>query len=114
MYRTAKAQTQRDQIGAALPRHSQPALAQGTKQDHIPDVMADGVIVEVEASDTIKDDHTTRQWSLFPDYAAESGKTLSVVVPKGSVAAAQSRLTRCGSGARSKASDAKRRFAWAL
>jgi hypothetical protein len=64
MYRIAKAQTQHDQIvlvvvnhlaqkgygniRAALPRHRQPALVQGTKQDHIPGVTADGAIVEVE------------------------------------------------------------------
>jgi hypothetical protein len=104
-YRTANAQTQHDQIvlvvvnhvaqngygniRAGLPGHSQPALAQGTKQDHIPDVTADGVTIEVETSGTIDDDHTTSQSSLFANYAPKSCKTFWVAVPNGSVAAAQ-------------------------
>lgn len=108
MYRSAKAQTQHDQIvhpvvnhlaqkgygniRGALPGHIQLALVKGTKQDHMPNVTADAVIVEVETSDTIDDDRTTSQWSLFSDHAAKSGKTCWVVVPNGSVAAAQSRL----------------------
>lgn len=108
MTRTAKSQTPHDQIAqvvvnylmqkgyrnvrADLPGHTQPALIEGTKQDHISDVTADGVIVEVETSDTIEHDHTTSQWSLFPDYAAMSGRTFLVLVPNGPVAAAQSRL----------------------
>jgi hypothetical protein len=108
MIRTAKSQSEHDQIVqtvvnhlvhngyrnicADLPGHTQPALVNGTKQDHIPDVTADGVIVEVETGDTIEGDHTTSQWSLFSDHAAKSGKTFWVVVPNGSVAAAQSRL----------------------
>lgn len=112
MYRTAKAQTQHDQIvqvvvnhlaqkgyrniRADLPGHAQPALVQGTKQDHVPDVTADGVIVEVETADTIENDHTTSQWSLFSDHAAKSGKAFWVVVPNGSVAAAQTHLNALG------------------
>lgn len=109
MCRIAKAQTQHDQIvqvvvnnlvqkgyrniGAALPGHGrQPALVKGTTQNRIPDVTADGVIVEVETSDPIEDDHTTSQWSFFSDHAAKSSKTFWVVVPHGSVAATQSRL----------------------
>ncbi len=108
MIRTAKSQLQHDQIvrvvvnhlaqngyrniRADLRGHVQPALVKGTRQDHIPDVTADGLIVEVETSDTIENDHTTSQWSLFSDHAARNGKTFWVVVPNGSVAAAKSRL----------------------
>lgn len=108
MYRTAKSQIQHDEmvqvvvndlaqkgyrnIRADLPGQMQPALIRGTKQDHVPDVTADGVIVEVETADTIAHDHTTSQWSLFSDHAAKSGKAFWVVVPHGSVAAAQTQL----------------------
>lgn len=111
-YRMAKSQTQHDQIvqvvvnhlaqkgyrniRADLPGHTQPALVHGTRQDHIPDVTADGLIVEVETADTIEDDHTTSQWSLFSDHAAKNGKTFWVVVPNGAVAAAQTQLNTLG------------------
>lgn len=112
MYRNAKAQSEHDQmvravvnhlvekgyrnIRADLPGHSCPELVKGTKQDHIPDVTADGVIVEVETSDTIKDDHTTSQWSLFSDHATKSRQIFWVVVPNHSVAAAQNQLNALG------------------
>lgn len=110
--RTAKTQSQHDQIvqtvvshlaqngyrniRAALPGLSQPALLKGTKRDHIPDVTADGVIVEVETGDTIDDPHTASQWSLFSDYAVTHRQSFWVVVPNDAMAAAESRLQALG------------------
>jgi hypothetical protein len=83
-------------IRADLPGHAQPACLLGTKQDHIPDITADGLIVEVETSDTIDSAHTTSQWALFSDYATKYAQTFWVVVPHNSVAAAQNRLGALG------------------
>jgi hypothetical protein len=110
--RTAKSQMQHDEmvkavvnhlvqnghknIKADLPGHAQPALIQGTKQNHIPDAAADGVVVEVETSDTISGDHTTSQWQLFSDHAAKNGKAFWVVVPSDSVQATRNRLDELG------------------
>jgi hypothetical protein len=59
---------------------------------HIPDATADGVLVEVETADSIDDDHTADQWTLFGAYAAEHDQTFVVVVPAGSQVAANRRL----------------------
>lgn len=110
--RTAKAQSEHDgivqrvvnhlaqnnyrNIRADLPGYTQPFLIKGTKQDHIPDVTADGVVVEVETADTIVADHTTSQWSLFADHATKTGQQFWVVVPTGADAAARARLQALG------------------
>lgn len=83
-------------IRADLPGFPQPFLIEGTKQDHIPDVTADGVVVEVETADTITADHTTSQWSLFADHASKTGQEFWVVVPVGADDAARVRLRMLG------------------
>jgi hypothetical protein len=105
MNRTAKSQTQRAHIVQVVvnhlaqkgyrnipPSHTQPALAKRTKQDHMPDVSADGVIIEVETADTIENDHTTSQCSFFSNHATKTGEILRVVVPNGCVVGAQNQL----------------------
>lgn len=112
MNRTAKSQTDHDtlvkrvvnhleqkgygNICADLAGYPQPETIEGTKQDHIPDVTADGVIVEVETADSLDTDHTTSQFSLFADHAAKNGKEFWVVVPKGADGAANQRLNALG------------------
>jgi hypothetical protein len=112
MYRTAQSQSQHDQIVQAmvnylarqgfqniradLPGYAQPSLVKGTNRDHIPDVTANGVIIEVETDETINIDHTTSQWQLFADHAAKSGQSFWVAVPRGSAAAALQRLSELG------------------
>lgn len=68
-------------------------------QGHIPDVTAEGKesnLFEIETEDSIFDDHTADQWSLFAAYSQQHGKQFWVVVPHGSVKSAQSRLTQLG------------------
>lgn len=83
-------------VRADLPGYTQPFVIAGTKQDHIPDVTADGVVVEVETADTIAADHTTSQWSLFADHASKTGQEFWVVVPVGADGAARVRLRMLG------------------
>lgn len=112
MNRTAKSQTDHDtlvkrvvnhleekgyrNICADLAGYTRPELIEGTKQDHIPDVTADGVIVEVETADSVSSDHTASQFYLFADHAAKNGKEFWVVVPKGVDRAAKQRLDVLG------------------
>jgi hypothetical protein len=112
MYRTAQSQSQHDQIVQAmvnylarrgipniradLAGYAQPALVKGTKRDHIPDVTANGVIIEVETAETTNSNHTTSQWTLFADHAAKCGQSFWVAVPHDSMAAAQTRLNELG------------------
>ncbi|OGQ94914.1 MAG: hypothetical protein A2284_18910 [Deltaproteobacteria bacterium RIFOXYA12_FULL_61_11] len=59
---------------------------------HVPDATADGIIVEVETADSINNEHTADQWTLFAAYAAEHDQVFVVVVPEGSKASATRRL----------------------
>ena len=67
-----------------------------SNQGHIPDVTADGMVVEVETADSIDDDHTADQWRLFATYAEQHSQVFVVVVPEGSSAAAKRRLRELG------------------
>ena len=73
---------------------------QQTGKGHIPDVtgVTGGAlaIFEVETADSIADQHTADQWSLFAAYAAQYGAEFWVVTPFGSAAAAQQRLKELG------------------
>lgn len=84
-----------------LPGFTKPAKItwKSNGQGHIPDVTAEGKesnLFEIETDDSIFDDHTADQWSLFAAYSHEHGKQFWVVVPTGSVKSAQSRLTQLG------------------
>jgi hypothetical protein len=68
----------------------------GKQRGHIPDVTADGMIIEVETADSISDAHTEDQWKLFAAWAKVNSKTFVVVVPKGSEQAAERRLRELG------------------
>ena len=67
-----------------------------SNRGHIPDLRADGIIVEVETADSIDDAHTSDQWTLFAAYAEEHDQVFVVVVPEGSSAAAKRRLRELG------------------
>ena len=88
------------EIRADIQGESQPAIIQGTKRNHIPDLTArkNGtiVILEAETAGTISDDHTISQWTLFADAANRSGGEFHVVVPKGARGAAENRSSSLG------------------
>ena len=71
-----------------------------TGKGHIPDVTSSwngtSAILEVETHDSIFDQHTEDQWSLFAAYTQQHGKVFVVVVPKGSEDSAWSRLAQLG------------------
>lgn len=92
-------------IRADLPGYPQPEMIEGTKQDHIPDLTADGVtaddvIVEVETADSITSDHSASQFYLFAAYANNSDMEFWVVVPEGVGAAADRCLSELGISAK--------------
>lgn len=71
----------------------------GTARGHIPDVTGWGSefnVFEVETADSINQEHTADQWSLFAAYAGQHGAVFWVVVPFGSAAAASQRLKDLG------------------
>lgn len=52
------------------------------RQDgHIPDITADGILVEVETADSIDDPHTEDQWTLFARHAQNTNQKFIIVVP---------------------------------
>jgi hypothetical protein len=85
-------------IKADLPDQSQPDLIywEKTKKGHVPDVTAtlnnQNYIFEVETDDSVNDEHTEDQWTLFAANAKQYSKQFIVVVPKGSETKAHQRL----------------------
>jgi hypothetical protein len=71
-----------------------------TGKGHIPDVTAKSngtdSLFEIETEDSIFDQHTKDQWTLFAANAEQFGKVFYVVVPKGSENSAESRLGQLG------------------
>ncbi len=66
-----------------------------SKEGDVPDATARGeklYIFEVETADSIKDEHTERQWTLFSNYAKENNGIFYVAVPPQSVWDARLRL----------------------
>jgi len=59
---------------------------------HVPDVLADWALVEVETEDSIEHKHTEDQWTLFSAYALEHNLSFYVVVPAGREATAKARV----------------------
>lgn len=85
------------EVHADLPGYVQPNRITWTQtgQGHIPDVTATGNelnVFEVETADSVWDQHTADQWTLFAAFASQHGAVFWVVVPIGSAAAAQQRL----------------------
>ncbi len=69
----------------------------GTDGGDVPDITAVGeklIIYEIETPDSIFDEHTEGQWSLFASYAQENGAVFCVVVPPMCVADAKHRLNQ--------------------
>ena len=84
-------------VKADLPDFEKPAKITWKKshEGHIPDISGqkEGLkIFEVETSDSIDDQHTKDQWTLFGKHATENDMTFWVVVPQRSVPAANQRL----------------------
>ncbi len=66
-----------------------------TKSGHIPDVSGMGdklYIIEVETDDSIYDEHTKDQWTIFSVFANQHNAEFWVVVPKGSKVSAEKRI----------------------
>lgn len=88
------------EIKADIPGRLRPAIIQGTKRNHIPDLTAQKnsiyVILEAETSNTILDDHAISQWTLFADAASKAGGEFHVVVPKGARSIAKQRASNLG------------------
>jgi len=74
-------------IRADIPGLPPPDIIYGIRRNHIPDLTADKIniriILEAETSDSIFDEHTVSQWSLFSNAAKSNGGEFHVVVPKG-------------------------------
>ena len=68
-----------------------------TKKGHRPDLTATKngtqTLFEIETADSISDQHTEDQWTLFAENAKQHGKIFTVVVPDGSLVSANQRLT---------------------
>lgn len=90
--------TQRNQasIRADLPGFARPETIEGETGNHVPDVSATGLIVEVETADSISDQHTASQWKVFSDEAQQRGWKFWVVVPKGCRQEAEARCHELG------------------
>ena len=67
----------------------------GSEASDVPDATARGeklYIYEVETADSIKDEHTEHQWTLFSNYAKENDGIFYVAVPPLNVWDARMRL----------------------
>ena len=92
-------------VRADLPGWPQPEkiVWKQNSRGHIPDVTGWGSefnLFEVETADSISDQHTADQWTLFAAYAGQHSAVFWVVVPVGSEAAANQRLKELGSAAK--------------
>ena len=88
-------------VRADIPGFPQPEkiVWTGTNRGHIPDASGHGdayCLFEVETADSINDQHTADQWTLFATYAAQHGAEFWVVVPVGYRGAADQRLKDLG------------------
>ena len=84
-------------VKADVPGYPTPEIItwKSTGKGHIPDVTGEGAefnLFEVETADSINDQHTEDQWTLFAAFAKQHESVFWVVVPKGSESAAQQRL----------------------
>lgn len=85
-------------VKADIPDWSSPdkIIWSSTGQGHIPDVTGDGIIVEVETSDSIYDSHTEDQWKLFSAHALQYSKAFWILVPAANSNSAQQRRDQLG------------------
>ncbi len=70
-----------------------------TGKGHIPDITAQGTmehVFEAETPESIFDQHTEDQWTLFDAYSRQHGAEFWVIVPTGSESSAQTRLNQLG------------------
>ena len=84
-------------VRADLPEFEKPKEIawKKTGKGHFPDITGDKggfKVFEVETADSIDDQHTEDQWTLFAKWSKENEAIFWVVVPEGSVAAARKRL----------------------
>lgn len=85
------------EVKADLPGFEKPAEItwKKTGKGHVPDVIGrkdDLRIFEVETADTINDEHTKDQWTLFGKHAKENSMTFWIVVPSNCVEAARQKI----------------------
>jgi len=87
-------------IRADIPGILSPDIIFGTIRNHRPDLTADSngkiIILEAETSNSISDDHTASQWSLFFHFSRESNGEFHLVVPKGERGSAERRAAMLG------------------
>ena len=84
-------------VRADLPEFEKPKEItwKKTGKGHFPDITGEKgsfKVFEVETADSIDDQHTEDQWTLFAKWSKENEAMFWVVVPEGSVAAARKRL----------------------
>lgn len=87
-------------LKADVPNMVSPDIIYGMKKNHIPDITAEKngvrIILEAETEDSIFDDHTASQWSLFSAAAHQNKGEFHIVVPKGSRSDAEQRAADLG------------------
>jgi len=88
-------------IQADIANYPTPPIIEGQDQNHRPDLLCDKtlytqIILEAETEDTIDDEHTASQWSLFANWANEHNNEFHLVVPKDYREVAKKRLKELG------------------
>jgi hypothetical protein len=68
----------------------------GERTGYVPDVTADGLVVEVETAASLEEEATAEIWKLCASYADRIDAAFIVVVPRGAEAKAQARLDALG------------------
>jgi len=93
-------------IQADIENYTTPPIIKGQDRNHRPDILCDKtpytqIILEAETEDTIDDEHTASQWSLFAKWANEHSNEFHLVVPKGCREDAKKRLNELSISAHS-------------
>lgn len=72
---------------------------EGEEEGFVPDISGineELYLIEVETADSIRDEHTAQQWSMFAEAARQKEGRFVVAVPKGSGTEAMERLRELG------------------
>lgn len=87
-------------IKADFPGMPTPDTIIGTTRNHVPDLTVDKngtrIVLEAETFNSIFDEHTASQWSLFSDAVQKIGGEFHIVVPKEERSAAERRAVNLG------------------
>jgi len=88
-------------VRADVPQYQRPAEIESKRpfKGRIPDITTGGdspLIIEVETADSVRDEHTKLQWTLFAEHAKATGATFCVAVPRNAVGPTRQRLRELG------------------